>query len=527
MRVDRAHATLLAILTLAVSALAVAPVWAGPVAVDAELELERVALFKNGLAFLTYRGQLPENQVLVTLDEIPPPAHGSLWVETPPEVKVRGLFLRQTEASEERAATTLAELLELNLGQRVTLGLSSTAPSRTLSGSLLSASSEIVVLQTEEGLLTLPRQQIEQVHIAGSDARHQRTVTTSEPALQLRLSRSSPGSSFGLTLLTKGLFWSPSYRVDLSNRRTARFGAAALVVNEAVDLEGVMVSLITGFPHLEFAEVVSPMAPDQTLQGFFHAVQNLGRSADEVKIFSQAVRFNTMPQADTFRIAPPTAAGLGVEDLHLTSVGRLRLAQGERVQLPLFDAEVPYEHVYTWDIPDFLGSEASYGNSNDEIPPDEVWHVVRLTNSTDTPWTTAPITFLRDGRLVGQDTLRFTPAGSDARVRINKALGMVVDQVEVETDRDGAPIDLWGRRYRRVTIEGKLTVENGLGKTAKLEITKAFSGELLTVSHTPVHTRRTRGLRSANPTNQLLWELELAAGDQVELRYEHTILVRH
>ena len=41
---------------------------------------------------------------------------------------------------------------------------------------------------------------------------------------------------------------------------------------------------------------------------------------------------------------------------------------------------------------------------------EEVWHCIRLENTGKTPWTTAPAETVKDGLIIGQDTLNYTPA---------------------------------------------------------------------------------------------------------------------
>ena len=64
----------------------------------------------------------------------------------------------------------------------------------------------------------------------------------------------------------------PSYRIDLSDDKVARFSAQAQIVNEMADLDAVQAELVTGFPNIQFPELPNPVAMSQTLAEFLRAL---------------------------------------------------------------------------------------------------------------------------------------------------------------------------------------------------------------------------------------------------------------
>ncbi len=489
---------------------------------SAAVRIERVALFKNGLGFFSSRATLPADATAVELGELPVPAHGSLWVEYGRDTPVRGVFSRIEQVTRERPVGSIEDLLAANLGRSVTLEPGS------ISGELLSVQPALALVRSRTGTVAVHPGSLERALIAGDQVRSAREVETERTVLRLELDRPAGGAEVALSYLAKGISWAPSYLIDLSDPQTARFSAKAVVVNEAVDLEDVALDLVTGFPNLRFAEVASPMAAGQTLESFFRALRQRQMPRAEPSVLVQQRLVQVLPPGSQPGPAYSTAiAGRASEDLFLYPVPRLTLRRGERASLPLISAEMPYEHVYTWEIPDFLDPRQRYGQQEDTEREEEVWHACRLTNTAGVPLTTAPAQFVRDGQVVGQDVAGYTLPGTATTIRINRALGLVADQAEFETGRERQAVHLHGKDYDRIDIRGELKLRNMLGKPARVEVTKSLSGELGEISDDPRRTRTAKGLRAANSSHRLLWTLDLEAGEEKSISYEYTVLVRH
>jgi len=492
-------------------------------ATAATLEIERIAVFKNGLGYFSSRATLPQAATTVELGELPVPSHGTLWVGYDEKTPVRGLFARLEQVVSEVPVDSVAGLLAANVGRSVTLDPGS------ITGTLLAVTADVVLVRTPKGTVAVALGSVTRAMVAGDEVGSTRTVEATNTVLRLELTRPAAGAAVEVDYLAKGITWAPSYRIDLSDPKVALFSAKAVVVNEVADLEDVELDLITGFPNLMFADVASPMAPGQTLEGFFQALRQRRQQRSDHSVVMQQRALNVLPSGSHLPHAYSTATeGRESEDLFLCPVQRLTLRRGETAWLPLFTAEMPYEHVYTWEIPDFLDREERYRYGQPEEPREEkVYHACRLTNAAGVPLTTAPAQFVRNGQIVGQDLSHYTNPGSATTIRINRALGLVAEQAEIETSRERQAVRLHGNYYDKVGIRGELKLRNLLGKSARLEVTKSLSGEVDATSDDPERTRTAKGLRAANSTHRLLWRLDLKAGEEKSISYEYTVLVRH
>jgi hypothetical protein len=526
------------------------------------LGLKQVALFKNGLGFFVAETTCPADRADFHVSLPAVPAHGTFWISYPSDVDLTSAIARETDWDESIEAMTIPELLAANVGRDVLLTIgdkeftgtithcavnsATPAPRPSYSSSARSAESYplrprppigAVMIQTEIGVLCADPQTVTSVVFVGDNMKRQFTEQTKKAELQVRLRTAAPNRKITVTFLAGGVTWAPSYMVDISDAKKARLSAKAVIVNDACKLSGVDVQLVTGFPHLQFSGVVSPMAMKQNLAQFLQALSRdqSGRGRPDVmnNVMSQSVAYSgrmggmggsVMPEYGT------AATGTVAEDLFLYPAGQLDLDRSEVAYIPLFTESVPYEHIYQWDIPDYVNEQDryDYGRNQGDSPDIEqkIWHSLRLTNTTQTPWTTAPGETISGGTILGQDTLKYTPPGAKTTLRITRAIGVKGDQVELETSRKRNAMQWRNQQYDLVTIKGELSVLNTLAKPIALEITKTLSGEARSIDPNAKQEKLAKGLRRINPVTKLTWTIELAPGTEKNLSYTYDVYVR-
>lgn len=529
----------------------------------AELALKQVALFKNGLGFFTGQALCPENTTAFELRPTAASSHGTFWVAYPPKLAIKAIVAREVETHETMEATTIAELLKANVGRQAKLSVRD----ETITGVIKHfteprpipkadpyapgaredemerryawdrAQGQLVAFETDDGELYLDPRTVTQVELLGNRAERTFAQKRETMELEVRLNRPAKGAVLTISYLAKGATWAPSYMVDISRKDKAQISAKAVIVNEACELDGVEVQLVTGFPHLQFADVVNPMAMKENLAQFLQALSK----GESERGQPGGVMFNVMAQSASSYRAPGGSGGAMpaygtaetgtiAEDLFLYPAGSLTLAKGEVGYLPLFSETAPYEHIYQWDIPDYVDEEGRYqygrDNRNQQEPEQEVWHSLRLTNATRVPWTTAPAETVKDGMILGQDTLQYTPAGSDGILRITRAVGVKAEQIELETDRQREAARLYGYSYDLITVRGELSVANTQDKPITLEITKTLSGAVKSADPQAKREKLAKGLRRMNGLMKLIWTINLPPGKDQDISYTYEVYVR-
>ncbi len=149
-----------------------------------------------------------------------------------------------------------------------------------------------------------------------------------------------------------------------------------------------------------------------------------------------------------------------------------------------------------------------------------------MENTTKVPWTTAPAEIVKEGFILGQDTLNYTPSGGETTLRITQAVSVKAEQIELETERKRDAAQLYGYHYDLVTVEGKLSVRNFQTKAITLEISKTLSGEVGSSQPEAKIESLARGLSRMNAVKKLTWTIELEPGESKQLGYVYGVYVR-
>ncbi len=522
---------------------------------EVELSIRRVALFKNGLGFYTSDATLSDETTTVKFSELPVPVFGTFWVGYGKGLKVSQFVARLEEFSEETDVANLSQLLQANVGNEVVLR-AGFGGDETIRGILQKFSGDeaigvqpgrdlrypgypvpnagFVVIQTDSGTVFLDAGMIRRVDFDGGSIGNSLPVTGQKPSLILELEKPARGEEITVSYLAKGATWTPGYLIDLSDPEIAKFHASAVIVNELADFEGVQLELVTGFPNIKFAEVTSPLAKTQGLTEFMSALSGDlyvrgGRSARMGMMLTNVVAYDAVSSRE--RAPGPSyssaSAGQVSEDLFLYPVDDFSLKKDETAWRPLFSAEMPYEHIYTWKIADFVDAHSRYQTPDESSggKTGEVWHSCRLTNSLDLPLTTAATEFVTDGQFVGQDVCYYTAPGMETTIRINRAMNVLVDQTEIELKRERQVAKFRGNYYDLVEVRGELEINNKLDKTISLEVVKELSGEVLEMLPEADDVPTAKGLKQTNPRHLLTWELELEPGQKVTLSYRYQVYI--
>ncbi len=533
-----------------------------------KLELKRVSLFKNGIGYFSSKATLPGDAKTIDLGQLPVPSLGTFWVYYPRDVKVTGLFTKLVETEKEIPAANMLEILQLNAGASVEI-LTNVKDMETIKGTVVSAGEPVerqeppnpyvmgpridpnnrwrssayapynisaLLVKTEaKGIVALSAGSIVGARFIDGKATVRRKHKEKQTAMRLELGGAAGGKEIAVNYLARGITWVPSYQIDVSDPKKARLTAKALVVNEVADLKGVAIDLVTGFPHIKFADVNSPMAMTQDLAGFLKALvagRSEGGAMDYLMTQQRAITANWAPYArEEVAIADYSSARAGTtaEDLFFYPVDSITLAKGETAYVPLFTEELDYHHIYTWKVADVLDEQERYNQrrgQEQQKKGEEVWHSCRMKNSMKMPWTTAAAEFVKDGQFIGQDVCYYTASGTETTIRITRAMNLVAEQNEFEVSRERNNKQFHGYRYDLVTLEGELKVLNKTGKQVTVEAQKQLSGEVLETSDNPKDVKLAKGLKKVNPRHTLTWTIELEPGKEKKLTYKYTVFIR-
>jgi hypothetical protein len=525
-------------------------------------ELRQVSLFKNGLGFFVSEVTIPDKVKAFSIVPEAAVSHGTFWVSYPPKVVVESVVARQVEGKEQLEAATVPDLLKANIGKKMKIYLADKTET-AIEGKLLYVTEEqsktppnpyepgrvvgvenrayygirnMVLLDTGQGQIAVSADRIVRVDFTDKEPALKLEKKSNAVRLDISLKKAAGGQKLIISYLAKGVNWAPSYMLDISEPNKAKIAAKAEIMDEVCDFNGVDIRLVTGFPNLQFADIASPITMKENLAQFLQSLirgqSEQGHAAGGVmrNVMAQSMAYGQMEMSGAVMPAYGAAElGKTAEDLFLYPIEKVRLAKNEVGYFPLFTESVPYRHIYRWEIPDYVNPEGSYYDDRSRQqrePEQEVWHCIRLDNVMKMPWTTAPAEIIKDGTILGQDTLNYTPVKEQATVKITRAVNVKAEQVELEKDRKRDSAQWYGYHYDLITVEGKLSVTNYQEKPIALEITKLLSGEVKEMTPEAKLEKLAKSLRAVNPNIKLTWNAELGPGEKKDFTYNYEVYVR-
>jgi len=302
----------------------------------------------------------------------------------------------------------------------------------------------------------------------------------------------------------------------------------AVVVNDVEDLNGADVFFVVGYPNFVYADLLSPMALQQSLADFLRSAQQAGASSRYASfasnaILGQNVAGYTSDTDSSFRATVADMAGAPEEDLFLYTRKNVTLARGERASYNVFSAEIGIKHFYEWDVPSAPADQRQPQVSSTE---NSIWHSLRLSNSSAFPWTSAPAFVLSGDRPISQDMLSYTPKGGETMLKLTVATDLRSSAQELETERQPRAARWNGYDYDVVTVEGSLKIKSYKSKTVSLIVRKNVTGEVLQVSAPGKAEKMGQAVRAENPNSKIQWEIPLKPGQETTLTYKYRVLVR-
>jgi hypothetical protein len=533
------------------------------------LKVKSLAVFKNGLGFVFKTADTPLKNGWARMDQLPPAALGSLWIGTTAESgPVTDVIAYKEKVASDADSLNLTELLAANVGRRASITYLAGANSKTADGMLLAAPAarkadenevgpplqpayvsslrpasepvrpEIVLLRdtkaggAESVLLALNLSSIQSVEIYG-DSKLTTKIERELARTKIHVGGEPAHAGITLACLEKGIVWSPSYRINLASDTNAALELEAVLADDSEDLDNADVSFVVGYPNFLFADVLSPMSLQQSVASFVQALESGGSQRNRPGMFANTMRQSAMynsagdmggsPGAGYSAMAAPP--GEQNEDLYLYHKNGVTLKKGDRARFSLLSTTAPYEHIYQWEVSDTMNVD-EFANRNSirdgTKPEDLVWHVLRLKNTGKQPWTTAPAFALNGALPVAQDTLNYTPPGGSSTLKLTVATDVHGEQSQTEAAR--RQLNLSGRNYDEVTVDGKLRLTNWKSTEIALLIRKSIIGDVLS-SPDGKASKVARNLTAVNSNSEIVWESKLAAGQTRELTYQYKVLL--
>ncbi|GEM_PF-2362308 len=508
-----------------------------------ELKPKTVAVFKNGYGFFVSEGEFETENGWAKTGSVPEAALGTFWLGTGEKnVLIEEAITCLEETTKEINAISMIELLKANIGNKVEVivrpdssiiaGILKAVPesdstSRTSSSMYsLSASyhpysdAQFVLISTDEGDVAVEMSDFIRVKFPENHSTSLE-VESKEEKLKFKVPVEAGTATLRASYFRDGISWVPSYLINIDDEKKASLTMKAILINDAEKLENTDVSFVIGYPNFKYAGIDSPLCLGQTLAQFVRTLQRGGVPAASAGAFSNIMtqtvqiapdpRYYDSGSSDEDRYDYTTIPGLpgnSESDLFVYRKSGVTLDKGERGYYPILTDRVDFQDIYKWDV---SGSDSEQ----------QVWHFLRLINSTDHPWTTAPVLVVNDGSVpLSQDTINYTPKKASTDVRLTAAVNVQAESQEVETDREIKKRWYHGY-YDLVTLEGELYLKNFTPEKIKIEVTKNLTGVVLESNHEGKAAKDGSRLERLNPNSSVSWEVTLEPGEDITLEYKY------
>lgn len=483
-------------------------------------EIVTASLFKNGYSMVVRK--LPVNGGSAVTADIPQAALGTFWITTTGDLKIQELVATLEQRSEPGKPASFDEFLSLNIGKEATI---QTGSFGTITGKLYSVLGDTLMIEREAGMTMIPRGEVRMVTIA-KDPTTTKKRTSDYRVLRFKTTGKGEIMLYGLE---RGLTWAPGYAVELTDDKNLTLTAKATILNDLGDIKDRPLNLVTGFPNVPWATLSEPLLSGQSVDQFTGFLGSVGIPRDGFAGRRDAMSQNAAPGGSMGGFAeswqPPVASGTQAEDLFFYQRPGINLKKGDRGFYILFQTKSEYSHLYTVDLPDNISDNERYVGGTEG--PRDVWHSLKLKNTSNQPLTTAPVTVFRNGLTLGQDTLMYTPTGAPLMVKMSKALDLRVESNEEEVTRERGALRLSnGTLYDLVTLKGTVSIKSFKGEQVDFKIEKTLTGEVTTSTGAPTVTKLAKGLSEVNPRSRLVWTPKLAGGKELTLTYQYKVYVR-
>ena len=554
-----------------------------PQTVDSEFnpEIKRVAVFKNGYAFTYREGTASTKNGWVYTTRALIGVLGTVWgYSTTPNVRVNQLLASETENQLTERIENLFEFLIANEGARAKFEVSGadgkpqfyegtyeilskfrnfknlqpapTDPNYNNNYQNLiynNIQNLAIAVKTQTGALAFNANRILNVEISGQP-KYEKPKSSKQTRLGLQTEGVKDGQNvnLGIAALERGLRWIPAYRVEVKGEpiKEAKVELEANIINELADLKDSEVYFVVGVPHFLFQDIASPLSINTAFAGvssYFKVEKD--RNAYSNAISAQSVSMLPINGRNysnlTLDGASPTVAedekltSFSAEQLFLYKTDKLSLKKEERTSLRLFSLTVPCSEIFEWTISDAADAQSRYLNSNynsNQQPvfqdiASRIWYALKLKNTTGMPWTTAPALSFREWKPLGQDMLKFTPAGGEEILRVTPATEVIGTSNLVEKARVRERMRWNGSEYDfdLVTIEGSLKLKNIKKQPVAVSITRNLVGEVISATDNGEIIKEGLNLQAINANSTVKWNVTVPSGEK-EIRYTYKVYVR-
>jgi hypothetical protein len=443
--------------------------------------LKSVAVFRDGFGYFVREGRVKLENGWATTNLVPTAIRGTVRFYTLDKADhIDQIVIAKENKLEFDSSGELKQRLSDKIGLRLVVV---TKAGGRFEGELAKVLDDMLLLKASDAYNAVPYEQVREILLPGYPVRIK--VDSSDPNKVVGI---------GMAYLQDGIRWDPSYVLDMSGK-SATLALRASMQNTTESLKGTDVYFVVGSPFVAnrgIADLITPQAaPAPAVEA------NDKQPEGKASMRDPDAPAPMDPRTSLSATITREEAG----ELYYYRKPALSLSTNDVAMVSVFEATVPVSPRFEW-------------NADTE----NVSYLLSISNKSGQPLTTGPVLVLENGRAMGQETVRYTPAGANAEIRLSQGIGLKVEKTEAEVKRGGA-VRVGRTDYIPVSLKGTLTITNTKSEPAELKVTKTLRGKVGTLSDEGI-VKQTQILSGEpNPINDVEWKVSIPAGATKTITY--------
>jgi hypothetical protein len=345
--------------------------------------LKSVAVFRDGFGYYTREGRVKLENGWATTNLVPTAVRGTVRFYTLDKGdRIDQIVIAKENKLEFGSPAELKQRLADKVGLRIVV---ITKGNVRFEGELARVLDDMLLIRAGDAFNAVPYDQVREVILPGYPVRIK--VETADPNKVVGI---------GMTYMQEGIRWEPSYVLDFRGN-TGTLALRGSMQNTTEALRSTDVFFVVGSPFVANRGIADIMAPPTA-------------TAPPVEPGEKDAK----PMPPVEREAPPAPGALNATiareeagELFYYRKPGMSLATSDVAMVSIFEVSVPVAPRYEW-------------NADTE----NVHYLLSLQNKSGQPLTTGPVLVLENGRAIGQETIRYTPVGGTAEIRLAGGIGL-------------------------------------------------------------------------------------------------------
>lgn len=503
----------------------------------------QVNVFKNGTYFIVKEGTVYPKNSKVSLEVPDAPLLGTYWINTLKDVKISKITYETDTIKKLMAAQNIPEVVFANVGKKITVSY------KTDDKTFKEASGTLQSYYKSSGMLKIKTVDAKTKYLLITNVIDFTVEETPADKMQsdslirlakLEFSKSLDNTTLKLVYMQTGIQWVPSYNVKIISDKELQLEMKALIENSAEEISNADVTLTVGNPQFFYGYTIDPIAREtqtnisslytSTKSGYgFGGNQGLVQTNSYQAYSTNNVSVTDASTSNNYDYGDYnnySTEGEKTNDLYMYKLGKISLPKGTKSSFQIFSYNLPYKDVYEVDINDIVNYSYNSYIGNDPEQKFNVYHSLKLTNTTENPLTTAPV-FVMDENLqpLAQDQVKYTPVSTTVSIQLSRASDVIVKNTEEESQKTETTKKYGKDTYSKVILKGSIVVENLQDKKITLSVNKDLTADVTDVSDNGT-IKKTGKYYGLNPYTEINWEVPLGAKDKKTITYTYEVWVR-